>query len=170
MQEYNFEWAELLSICKYKGGMRDPDYAFTVDLIREACDHSFDIGSNANCRISKRPIAVFQIKPLPWDYLYQCIKLSKKDFNVMLPDGIDSKIFEGKDKVYTWYNKDIDAIEFFAYTGRFEVEEDTSPGYDCFGRFDKDYEIIQGAINEKGRRKVKPYKSWASLYSMPPLR
>ena len=70
MQEYNFEWAELLSICKYKGGMRAPDYAFTVDLIREVCNHSFDIGSNAKCRISKRLMAVFQIKPLLWDYLY----------------------------------------------------------------------------------------------------
>lgn len=170
MQEYDFEWAEILSICKFKGRVGEPDYDFTLDLIRNACDKSFDIGGNANCRLTKRPMAIYQIKSLPWEYLYQCIKMSKKDFHVMLPDGIDSKMFEGKNEIYAWYNKEIDAIECFEYTGRIEVEEDTSPGYDGYGRFDKEYELIQGAIDKNGRWKVKPYKSWASLYYLSPLR
>lgn len=170
MQEYDFEWAETLSICKFKGRVGEPDYDFTLDLIRNACDKSFVIGGNANCRLTKRSMAIYQVKPLPWEYLYQCIKMSKKDFHVMLPDGIESKIFEGKEKVYAWYNEEINAVECFEYTGKIEVEEDTSPGYDGYGRFDKEYEIIQGAIDKNGRWKIKPYKSWAYLYSMPQLK
>lgn len=170
MQEYDYEWAEMLSICKLKGRVGEPNYDFTLDLIRNACEKSFDIGDNAKCRLSERPMAIYQIKPLPWEYLYQCIKMSKKDFHVMLPDDIKSKIFEGKREVYAWYNEEINAVECFAYTGRIEVEENTSPGYDGYGRFDRDYEIIQGAIGKNGRWKVKPYKSWASLYSMSPLK
>jgi len=169
MKEFDTDWAEMLSICKFKGHVGEPNYDFTIELIRNACDNSFDIASNANCRLTTHPMVISQIKPLPWNYLYKCIRISKKDFHITLPDGIDSRIFEGGNKVYAWYNKKIDAIECFAYTGNIEVDEDTSPGYDGFGRFDKEYEIIQGAIDEHGHWRVKPYKAFASLYTMPSL-
>ena len=78
MQEYTLEWAEMLSFSKLKGTIEDPNYVFAIDLIRSACDHSFDIASNANCRVTVRPMVICQLKPLEWSYLYQCIKLSKK--------------------------------------------------------------------------------------------
>ena len=96
------------------------------------------------------------------------LKLSKKDFYIFLPDNI--KAFGGEKQVYAWYNKKIDAIECFAYTGNFETEEDCYGGYDGFGRFDKEYEIIQGAIDEKGHWTVRPYKAFTSLYTMPSLK
>lgn len=168
MQEYTLEWAEMLSFSKLKGTIEDPNYVFTIDLIRSACDHSFDIASNANCRVPVRPMVICQLKPLEWSYLYRCIKLSKKDFYIFLPDNI--KAFGGEKQVYAWYNKKIDAIECFAYTGNFETEEDCYGGYDGFGRFDKEYEIIQGAIDKKGHWTVKPYKAFTSLYTMPSLK
>lgn len=167
--EYDYEWAELLSICKLKGRVGDPNYDFTLGLIRSACDNAFDIEGNANCRLTTRSMAIRQTKYLQWNYLYRCIKMSKKDFIVMLPEGINSSAFKGVSDVYAWYNKKIDAIECLAYTGRIVVDEEPSPGYDGFGRFDKEYEIVQGAIDENGKWQVKPYKAFASLYEKPPL-
>lgn len=137
-----------------------------LDLIREAGEGFFRITDIATCRHGSS-IAIGQQKELPWEYLFQCMKLSNKDFFVKLPDHLHDNKFkanrEGEVFVYAWYDAEIDAIQVFNNTGNIREEEDTSPGYDGYGRFDRDYERARGVIDANCQWKVKPYLSWGSL-------
>ena len=96
--------------------------------------------------------------------------LSNKDFLVKLPDHLHDNRFkansDGEVFVYAWYDAEIDAIQVFDNTGNIREEQDTSPGYDGYGRFDRDYERVRGVIDANCQWKVKPYLSWGSLYSL----
>lgn len=167
----NLEWAEIVGMYRLdriKDGQEY--YDELLNLIRSVCDGSFDICVNAKCRLSRHSVAILQKKPLPWSYLFSCMRLAKKDFVIILPDSVRIKTVGGRRlsvaNVYAWYDKHVDAIECFAYTGNTVIEEDTSPGYDGFGRFDVSREVVRGSIRQDGKWLVKPYLQMASLYSL----
>ena len=165
-QNFNYDWALVLrdyALNSYIDG--EKNYQMCLDLIREAGEGFFRITGNATCRHG-RSIAIGQLKELPWEYLFQCMKLSNKDFLVKLPDHLHDNKFkansEGEVFVYAWYDAKIDAIQVFNNTGNIR-EEDTFPGYDGYGRFDRYYERARGVIDANCQWKVKPYLSWGSL-------
>ena len=173
MNENNsFEWCELVSICELdyrKDGERT--YHELLDMIRAAADGAFDICDTATCRSLRRGMAVKQVKDLPWNYLFQCIKISDKDFQIKHPPSI-ARIFlkyiikeNAKDSIYAWYDSETDGIKVLAYTGRSEDEENTYPAYDGYGRYDTYYEIVEGVISPEGDSWiVTPKTRYVGLY------
>lgn len=167
-QNFNNDWAYVLrdyALDIHLDG--EKNYKVCLDLIREAGEGFFCVTSNATCR-HRRKMAIVQQKELPWEYLFQCMKLSDKDFLIKLPDHLHDNKFransDGEVFVYAWYDAVIDAIQVFVNTGNIREEQDTSPGYDGYGRFDYDYERVRGVIDANCQWKVKPYLSWGSLY------
>lgn len=98
----------------------EKNYKVYLELIREAGEGFFCVTGNATCRHGRK-MAIVQQKELPWEYLFQCMKLSAKDFLVKLPDYLHDDKFransEGEVFVYAWYDAEIDAIQVFANTG-----------------------------------------------------
>ena len=169
-QNFNYDWALVLrdyALDIHIDG--EKNYKVCLDLIIEAGEGFFRVTGNAACRHS-RSMAIVQLKELPWEYLFQCMKLSNKDFLFKLPDHLHDNKFkansEGEVFVYAWYAAEIDAIQVFDNTGNIREEQDTSPGYDGYGRFDCDYERVRGVIDANCQWKVKPYLSWGSLYCL----
>ena len=169
-QNFNYDWALVLrdfALDSHIDG--EKNYKVCLDLILEAGEGFFRVMGNATCRY-RRSMAIVQLKELPWEYLFQCMKLSNKDFLVKLPDHLHDNRFkansEGEVFVYAWYDAEIDAIQVFDNTGNIREEQDTSPGYDGYGRFDRDYERVRGVIDANCQWKVKPYLSWGSLYCL----
>lgn len=152
------EWCKELS--KYAFDYRkDGELAYKrlIDLIRTADGGgTFDISSTARCRLYLHNMAVVQVKDVPWDYLYVCMKTSGKDFQIKLPDGIAEAFLshirpdKGEQPVYAWHDPETDGVKVLAYTGRFEEEENTAPAYDGYGRFDTYYEVVEGTLNPEG--------------------
>lgn len=169
--DYNTEWAELLS-GYYLDYSKDGQATYNelLDLIRKACDGAFNITGQPNCRYSKQGVAIKQIKELPWEYIFDCMKASGKDFEILPPDKIKSSfgihLHRKPARVYGWYDETLNAIHIFSYTGRFEEEEDTSPGYDGYGRYDTYYQIVEAWVSRKGEWVVKPKTRYVSLYVM----
>lgn len=168
-QKFNYDWALVLrdyTLNNHLDG--EKNYKACVDIIEEAGEGFFRITSNAICRHSGN--AIIQMKELPWEYLFQCMKLSDKDFLVKLPAHLQDNKFransDGDVYVYAWYDDKIDAIQVFANTGDIREEEDTSPGYDGYGRFEHYYERVRGVIDANCQWKVKPYLSWGSSNSL----
>ena len=170
MESHDTDWAKRLG--PYELDWQKMDRALYGELlnsIRQAADGAFDVGSAAVCRPLQK-IAICQKKDLPWDYLYDCIKWSRKDFCILLPPCISDQFLgyvkeDGK-PVYAWYEPEADGIRVLAYTGVVEEEEDTSPGYDGYGRFDTDYEVVQGIVNREGNWIREPYLRFVSLYGV----
>ena len=169
--EYNTEWAEALGgyFLDYR---KDGQAAYNelLDLIRNACDGAFNITGQPNCRYSKQSVAIKQIKELPWEYIFDCMKTSGKDFEILPTDKIKScfgiHLRNKSARVFGWYDETLDAIHIFSYTGRYEEEEDTLPGYDGYGRFDTYYQIVEAWVARKGEWVVKPKTRYVSLYVM----
>lgn len=168
---YELSWAEMLktnSLDYRKDGQEI--YYGLLDLIRSACDGAFNISGQPNCRLSKQGVAIKQVKELPWEYIFDCLKASGKDFEILPPDKVKSSfgIYLKKKRapVYGWYDESMDAIHLFSYTGRYEEEEDTSPSYDGYGRFDTYYQIIEAWLSREGEWVVKPKTRYVSLYVM----
>lgn len=169
--DYDTEWAEVLSgyfLDYYDDG---PDtYYELLNLIRNACDGAFNIAVQPNCRHSKQGVAIKQIKDLPWEYVFDCMKASGKDFQILPHDKIQSNFgihLQTKSApVYGWYDEALDAIHIFSYTGRYEEEEDTSPGYDGYGRFDTYYQIVEAWLSREGEWVKEPKTRYISLYTM----
>jgi len=168
-QEYDYDWAFVLrdyALDIHLDG--EKNYKACLEIIREAGKEFFCATGNATCRLFRRNMAIVQQKELPWEYLFQCMKLSDKDFLVKLPDYLHDNNFransDGEVFVYAWYDAEIDAIQVFANTGNIREEQDTSPGYDGYGRFDCAYERVRGVIDANCQWKIKPYLSWGSLY------
>lgn len=169
-QNFNYDWALVLrdyALDYHIDG--EKNYNVCLDLILEAGKGFFRVTGNATCRNSSS-MAIVQLKELPWEYLFQCMKLSNKDFLVKLPNHLHDNKFkansEGEVFVYAWYDAEIDAIQVFNNTGNIREEQDTSPGYDGYGRFDRDYERVRGVIDANCQWIVKPYQSWGSLYCL----
>ena len=169
-QNFNYDWALVLrdyALDRHLDG--EKNYNACQDIIQEAGDGFFRITGNATCRYS-RNMAILQMKELPWEYLFQCMKISDKDFLIKLPTHLHDNKFransDGEVYVYAWYDPELNAIQVFNNTGNIREEEDTSPGHDGYGRFDRDYERVRGVIDAKCQWKKKPYLSWGSLYSL----
>ena len=146
------EWAVNLSqynFLDYREGLP----VELVDAIRSAADGAFDVVAPAGCRW-RRGWAIAQQKPLPWPYMYDCIKISLKDFVIQLPPDLvpafQRHIINPRlgEKIYAWYDTTACAVKVMAYTGDYEEEE--SPGYDGFGRYDKNDEIVEGLVTAEG--------------------
>ena len=165
---YNTDWAE--EIGKYELDYQkvgEEFYGELLDTIRKAADGAFDVASPAVCRKSQER-AICQKRELPWGYLYDCMKLSRKDFCIFLPDKIANQllkhIVEDNKTVYAWYDSETDSIRTFAYTGNMEDEENTYPAYDGYGRYDTYYEIVEGYVNKEGEWLKEPKLRFISLY------
>ena len=168
--DYNTEWVDVLNgyfLDYRKDGQAT--YNELLDLIRNACDGAFDITSQPNCRYGKQGVAIKQIKELPWEYIFDCMKASGKDFEILPPDKIKSSfgihLLKKQAPVYGWYDESMDAIHLFSYTGRYE-EEDTSPGYDGYGRYDTYYQIVEAWLFRDGEYVKNPKTRFISLYTI----
>ena len=170
IQKVNYNWAIVIrdyALDSYLDG--EENYKACLGIIREAGEGFFRVADNSGCRYD-RSAAIVQLRELPWEYLFQCMKLSGKEFLVKLPDHLQDSKFRansnGEVLVYAWYDAEIDAIQVFNNTGNIREEEDTSPGYDGYGRFDHYYERVRGVIDANCLWKVKPYLSWGTLNSL----
>lgn len=98
------------------------------------------------------------------------MKASGKDFEVLPTEKIKScfgiHLYTKPARVYGWYDEALDAIQIFTFTGRDKEEEDTSPGYDGYGRFDTCYQIVEAWVSQEGEWVVKPKTRYVSLYVM----
>ena len=75
-QNFNYDWALVLrdyALDRHLDG--EKNYNACQDIIQEAGDGFFRITGNATCRYS-RNMAILQLKELPWEYLFQCMKIS----------------------------------------------------------------------------------------------
>ena len=168
---YSTEWAERLKAfaLDYRKDGQDTYYQL-LDLIRKACDGAFDIARQANCRNSKQGVAIKQVKELPWEYIFDCMRASGKDFIILPPEivksGFGIYLHANPSPLYGWYDEDLDAIHLFSYTGRYEEEEDTSPGYDGYGRYDTYYQIVEGWLSRNGIWIKEPATRFVSLHTM----
>lgn len=167
---YDTEWAKKL--CPYELNIRSLEkelYYELIHIIRKTADGAFDIESAATCRNS-RGLAIVQKRELPWDYLYECMKLSQKDFCILLPNEMFDELIKHIEKdrktVYAWYDTETDSIRTFAYTGNLEEEENTYPAYDGYGRYDTYYEIVEGYLSKDGKWLKEPKRRFVSLTSM----
>lgn len=151
MNSDNFEWCEFLSVydlSEYVDGIRT--YRELVDMIRTAADGAFDICDSARCRHRK---AILPVKEVSWDYLYQCMKISGKDFQINLPSSIAGLFLKNiinirnKEHVYAWYDSETEGVSVLAYTGREKEEEIIYPEYDGYGRYDTSYEVVEGVLD-----------------------
>lgn len=157
-----FEWCELLSLYQlneYKDGART--YKELVEHIRSSANGAFDICDSAPCRHRK---ALLPVKDVAWDYLYQCMKISGKDFIIKLPCGIDGIFMSHVDKakrnsVYSWYDPETEGIAVLAYTGREKEEVNIYPEFDGYGRYDTYYEVVEGVLDPSGDKWIKRPKT-----------
>ncbi len=170
-EELSTEWAEMLGLYHldyYRDG--EDIYNSLIDMIRTACDGSFDIYSGFTRGIG---IVIEQIKPLPWDYMYNVMKLSRKEFAIIVPKDLRWAeirldytkplrcfIYRIPERMLAWYDETNDCIRLKGYTGNWDQEEDTSPGYDGYGRFDSYYETIVGSVDADGNWVEQPAISW----------
>lgn len=165
---YSTEWARVLS--QYRSILSNHDEDREInDMVCHAAGGAFGLGDwSYPLRIHRSSIGkcITQERDLPWEYLYDCIKLSRKDFIIFLPKGIDSHFFSHikygrsslhygqRDKkisrAYAWYDPKADGILVFQLTGDCKDEENTYPAYDGFGRYDTLYEIVEGIIGRDG--------------------
>lgn len=158
MNSDNFEWCEFLSVyelSEYVDGIRT--YRELVDMIRTAADGAFDICDSARCRHRK---AILPVKEVSWDYLYQCMKISGKDFIIKIPAGIDGIFMyhinrANRGLVYAWYDSETEGVSVLAYTGIEEEDEIIYPEYDGYGRYDTSYEVVEGVLDSTGKKWIK---------------
>lgn len=169
--ECKTEWAKALSGCALDN--RDAEqakYNVLLELIRNACNGAFDIAAQPNCRHSKQGWAILQVKELPWEYVFDCMKVSGKDFRIIPPEKVNIRfgkyLHKKEASVYGWYEAESDAIHIFSYTGRYKEEEDTSPGYDGYGKYDTYYEIVEAWMSRDGVWVKPPKTRYISLYTM----
>lgn len=154
---YNTDWAERLAPYELDSYRTPKDlYNQLVDEIRQVEDGAFSVtGVLKHLRSCHEVIC--QVKEMPWEYMYDCMKLSLKDFCIKLPSDIADEFLahvveeRRKQYIYGWYDAKVDGIRVFAYTGNVEDEENTYPAYDGYGRYDTYYEIVEGVINREGK-------------------
>lgn len=169
--DYDYEWAELLGLY-YLDYRKDGQnlYSELVEMIKAQCDGAFGITSSANARSFEASVAIATKVELPWEYLFSCMRLSRKDFCLILPNHLKKSLEKHciiEDFcIYGWYEEDKDAIHVFAYTGRIEEEENTAPAYDGWGRYDTYYEIAEGYVNKDAQWIEMPQCRYIGLYWM----
>lgn len=153
----SFHWCEVLRRHHFNYRLDGRDvYNELIDLIRSAADGAFGITDAANCRHRFQEMAVLQLRELPWGYLYRCMKISGKDFQIHLPPAVAQNLVRHivreseKDIIYGWYDPETKGVNVLAYTGRLEEEENTSPAYDGYGRYDTYYQIVEGILAPDG--------------------
>ena len=165
---FSTEWARELS--QYRSISPNPaEDRETKDMVCQAAGGAFRLGDwtyRLGIHRSSTGKCITQERDLPWEYLYDCIKLSRKDFIIYLPKGIAGRFFShinyGKSslhyvlrekkisRAYAWYDPKADGILVFQLTGACKDEENTYPAYDGFGRYDTLYEIVEGVIGRDG--------------------
>ena len=118
-QNFNYDWDLVLrdyALDRHLDG--EKNYNACQDIIQEAGDGFFRITGNATCRYS-RNMAILQMKELPWEYLFQCMKISDKDFLIKLPTHLHDNKFransDGEVYVYAWYDPELNAIQVFNF-------------------------------------------------------
>lgn len=151
---YDIAWAVALSTYQPRCQENPFDFNAFRTIIETTLNGAFGVTQAARCRW-QQDRAILQKHPLPWSYLYDCMKISHKDFVLILPFEIANDLrchitVKERLQVYGWYDETSDAIYVFAYTGKSEDEENTSPAYDGYGRYDTYYEIVEGSINKEG--------------------
>lgn len=131
-------------------------------MIRSVDDGAFGVCSAPNCRHHYASMAVMQLKDVPWSYLFQCMKISAKHFDSVIlppklaPDFVKHIRADFTFCVCAWYDTEHDGIHVLAYNGHYHEEENTSPAYDGYGRYDTSYGIVEGVINADGTAWICP--------------
>ncbi|MDE7135166.1 MAG: hypothetical protein K2N91_00890 [Muribaculaceae bacterium] len=171
-KNHDYYWAELLN-SYYLDYKKDGErvYSELVDMIKSQCNGAFGITSSASARTLTAPVAIETKIELPWEYLYECMRRSRKDFCLILPKHLKEQLDEHIVKkenyaIYGWYDEMKDAIHIFAYTGRLEEEENTAPAYDGWGRYDTYYEIVEGYVDKEAKWIESPRCRSIGLYGM----
>lgn len=163
---HEFHWAKLLSRYAFDSEHDGRwGYMACCGIIRQACHGAFDVCLTARCRRDESKMAVCQKRDLPWIYLFECMRISDKDFYLFLPRTAPcgSVPFDPDFKrqcVYAWYDEASDGIEVLAYTGKWREEEITYPEYDGYGRFDYEDQVVSGTIGRNGKWISKPELRW----------
>ena len=164
MNSDDFEWCEFLSLyelSEYKDGIRT--YRELVDMIRTAADGAFNICDSAWCRHRN---AIRPVKEVSWDYLYQCMKISGKDFQINLPSSVAYLFLKNiidtrnKEYVYAWYDPETEGVSVLAYTGNQKEEEIIYPEYDGFGRLDISHDVVEGVLDSTGKKWIKKPRTY----------
>ena len=178
---FSTDWAKKLSFYREIPRYYD-EGAELWNMIRNIDNGAFDVNDGdyglQNYR-SSSGMCVIQKKDLPWDYIYECIKLSRKDFIIFLPIGISDQFFGymnysmasshyffygkyGKKicQAYAWYDSQTEGIFVCQLTGISKDEENTYPAYDGFGRYDTLYKIVNGIVGKDGQWLKEPFVVW----------
>lgn len=145
-------------------------YGMVRDRIRAACDRAFEIEQEAH---GLRRIAIKPKQEMPWDYLVDVMIRSGKVFYIIMPEHLRNRSelidieqpFEDyeysiPERMFAWYDEKAKLIKVKAYTGNWDEEEDTSPGYDGFGRYDSFYESLNGEVTLEGEWKGYIVQGW----------
>lgn len=171
--EFNLDktWADSLrelELNPYKLGWEL--YGIVRDRIREACNGAFEIEEEEH---GSRRNAIKPKQEMPWDYLVDVMIRSCKLFYIILPEHLRNRSdlidieqpFEDyeysiPERMFALYDEKEKIIKVKAYTGNWIEEEDTSPGYDGFGRYDSFYESLNGKITLDGEWKGHIVQGW----------
>lgn len=161
-----FHWAKLLRHYAFDSHA-DTTWGFLAccGIVRQACNGAFDVGDTARCRSEGGNRAIVQKRDLPWRYLYECIRLSGKDFHIFLPKtapcrSVPFRQETKRQHVYAWYDEESDGVAVLAYTGKWREEQITYPEFDGYGRFDYEDEIVTGIIDKDGKWMSNPQLRW----------
>ena len=153
---HDLEWAELISLYKLVRYDDGPEtFESLLEMIRTACDGAFDVVFAPHIKAPGPHI--MQHKWLPWDELFDIMKLSGKNFIIDLPQEVNwvgyrfRRDTDGEIRVYARYDDTTDTILLRHFTGREEEEENTAPAYDGYGRYDTYYECLTTRIVRRGQ-------------------